>query len=166
MPPATAHFETHAARQRIWRDAMRIRTTEARQPEYPEAEITTTATTDRRASCHSNNIPEARREMISGFPFPAFATVRPQSRYSRKMISTFQRSARAQATFHAISDHEENIANRAVQLIAGRHHFRSKATVTRRSGTGDADSRASQVPSLPFLAIHPFRQPAIPDGGR
>ena len=57
-------------------------------------------------------------------------------------------------------------ANRLVQLIAGRHRFRAEATVTRRSGTGDAGSRASRVPSLPFSAIHPFRQPAIPDGGR
>jgi hypothetical protein len=57
-------------------------------------------------------------------------------------------------------------ANRAVQLIAGRSNFRVEATVARRSGTGDAGSRASRVPSLPFTAIHPFRQPAIPDGGR
>ena len=62
MPPATAHFESHAPRQAIWRDAMRIRTTEASQEEYPEAEITATAATDRAASCHSKNIPEARRE--------------------------------------------------------------------------------------------------------
>jgi hypothetical protein len=133
---------------------------------YPEAEITATAATERRASCHSKNIPEARGEMISGFPIPALATVRPKKRYSRKLNSTLQRSARAQATLHSISDHEENIANRAVQLIAGRSNFRVEATVIRRSGTGDAGSRASRVPSLPFSAIHPHRQPAIPDGGR
>jgi len=67
---------------------------------------------------------------------------------------------------HATPDHEKKYANRAVQLIAGRHHFRAEATVTRRSGTGDAGRRASRVPSLHFLAIHPHRQPAIPDGGR
>ena len=58
------------------------------------------------------------------------------------------------------------MANRAVQLIAGRFNFRLEATVARRSGTEDAGSRASRVPSLPFPAIHHFRQPAIPDGGR
>ena len=56
--------------------------------------------------------------------------------------------------------------NRAVQLLAGRSTFRAAATVTRRSGTGDAGSRASRVPSLPSSAIHPERQPEIPDGGR
>ena len=140
MPPATAYFESYAPRQRIWRDAMRIRTTEARQPEYPEAEITPTATSDRRASCHCNNIPEARLEMISGFPKPALATVRPKrenfssmqpqddvdrSRFPhfdqrRQLAATLQRSARAQASFHAPSDRERNYANRLVQLIAGR----------------------------------------------
>jgi len=134
--------------------------------EYPEAAITTTATTDCRAPFHSRNIPEPRPDMISGFPNPALATGRPKRRYSRKMISTLQRSERAQATFHAPSDHEGKCANRAVQLIAGRSNFRVAATVARRSGTGDADSRASRVPSLPILAIHPHRQPAIPDGGR
>ena len=53
-----------------------------------------------------------------------------------------------------------------MQLIAGRHHFRAKATVIRRSGTGPAKSRAGRVPSLPAFAIDPHRQPAIPDGGR
>ena len=56
--------------------------------------------------------------------------------------------------------------NGLVQLIAGRHHFRAEATEIRRSGTGPAGGRASQVPSLPFLAIHLPRQPAIPDEGR
>jgi len=166
MPPATVYFESHAPRQRLWRDAMTIRTTEARQPEYPEAAITTTAMPDRRAIVHSRNIPEARREMISGFPIPVLATLRPKSGYSRRMNSTLQRSARAQATFHAIPDHEGKCANRAVQLIAGRHHFRAEGGVVRRSGAGDAGSRASRVPSLPAFTIHPFRQPAIPDGRR
>ena len=71
-----------------------------------------------------------------------------------------------QAIFNAASDHDKINANRAVQLIAGRSNFRAEATVARRSGTGDADSRASRVPSLPFPAIHPPRQPAIPDEGR
>ena len=35
-----------------------------------------------------------------------------------------------------------------------------------RSGTGPADRRAGRVPSLPMRAIHPPRQPAIPDEGR
>ena len=78
MAPATAHFESHALGQRIWREAMPIRTTESSQEEYPEAEITMTAMPDRRASCHSNNIPEARREMISGLLIPALATARPK----------------------------------------------------------------------------------------
>jgi len=58
------------------------------------------------------------------------------------------------------------IANRAVQLIAGQHMFRAELSAARRSGTGDAGSRASRVPSLPAFAIHHFRQPSIPDGGR
>ena len=97
--------------------------------------------------------PEPRPDMIDCFPNPVIAKVR------RMRTET-------QTTFHAIPDHEKNIANRAVQLIAGRHHFRAKAAVTRRSGTGDAGRRASRVPSLPSSAIHPHRQPAIPDGGR
>ena len=35
-----------------------------------------------------------------------------------------------------------------------------------RSGTGPAGRRAGRAPSLPFPAIHPQRQPAIPDEGR
>ena len=35
-----------------------------------------------------------------------------------------------------------------------------------RSGTGPAGRRAGRVPSLSASAIHPPRQPAIPDGGR
>ncbi len=34
-----------------------------------------------------------------------------------------------------------------------------------RSGTGPAGRRADRVPSLPFPAIHVFRQPSIPDEG-
>jgi len=68
--------------------------------------------------------------------------------------------------FHTMSDHERKRANRAVQLIAGRSVIRAEGSVTWRSGTGDARGRASRVPSLPMPAIHPLRQPAIPDGGR
>jgi hypothetical protein len=85
MPPATAHFESHAPRQGIWLHAMRIRTTERLQPEYPETDIITTATRDRRVSCHSKNIPEARREIISGFPIPALATGRLKREYSSNL---------------------------------------------------------------------------------
>ena len=35
-----------------------------------------------------------------------------------------------------------------------------------RSGTVPAGRGAGQVPSLPVLAIHPPRKPAIPDEGR
>jgi len=34
MPLATSHFESDDYRQGIWRDAMRLRTTEASQQEY------------------------------------------------------------------------------------------------------------------------------------
>ena len=44
MPPATADFESHADLQGIWHEAMTLRTTEAKQQEYPEAEITTIST--------------------------------------------------------------------------------------------------------------------------
>jgi len=54
-----AHFESDDSRQGICRDAMPHRITEARQQEYPEAAITTTAATDRRAASHCKNIPEA-----------------------------------------------------------------------------------------------------------
>ena len=104
--------------------------------------------------------------MISGIPIPVLATRRLKMRYFKKMNSTLQRPAQAQASFHAIPDHEGKYANRAVQLIAGRCNFRAEATVIRRSGTGDAGRRASRVPSLPMRAINHFRQPAIPDGGR
>ena len=60
----------------------------------------------------------------------------------------------------------KTIANRAVQVIAGRSMFRATATDFLRSGTGPAGNRAGRMPSLPVFPIHPFRQPAIPDGGR
>ena len=60
----------------------------------------------------------------------------------------------------------KNRSNGLVQLIAGRSNFRATVSVTRRSGTGDAGRRASRVPSLPMIAIHLFRQPAIPGGRR
>jgi hypothetical protein len=81
MPPATPHFESHADRQGIWSDSMTIRTTEATRGIYSEAGITATATPDRRATCHSKNIPETRPDMISGFPNPTLATTRLQKAY-------------------------------------------------------------------------------------
>jgi hypothetical protein len=64
---------------------MTIRTTEAAREIYPEAEITTTAMPDRLAARHSKNIPEARHEMISGFPIPALATSRLKREYSSNL---------------------------------------------------------------------------------
>lgn len=58
------------------------------------------------------------------------------------------------------------MANGLVQLIAGREVFRGEGTVSWRLGTGPASRRAGRVPSLPIRAIHPPRQPAIPDEGR
>jgi hypothetical protein len=132
---------------------MMIRTTERLQQEYPETEITTTAMPDRHDLLHSKSIPEPRIEMISGFPNSVIAT-------------GCQKRTQTQARFHTMADHERKWANRAVQLIAGRLVFRAEGSVTWRSGTGDAGRRASRVPSLPMPAIHPLRQPAIPDGGR
>ena len=137
MPPAIVHFESHAQRQRMWREPMRIRTTEARQPEYPEAEITAPASLDRRASRHRKNIPEARHEKISGFPILALATGRPKRGYSSSMQpqadvvgSRFLRhdqrrqlaalragTSPAQATFQGLPDHEGKNANRAMDRI-------------------------------------------------
>ena len=128
MISATAHFESHAPSQRSWRDAMPLRTTEPLKQKYPEAEITATAATDRQASCHSRNIPEARREMISGFPNPALATgrrarnnpgrMKPQaairqrrSKGSGNTISSLRDQNRTQARCHAPSDHERKCAN-------------------------------------------------------
>ena len=137
MPPATAHFESHADSQGKWREAMRRRTSEASQEVYSEAEITATATPDREASCHSNNIPEARGEMISGFPHPALAMCRPKRenfssmqpqavvvgsrslrRDQRRQLAALRAgTSRPQATFHAPLDHETNYANEPVDLI-------------------------------------------------
>jgi len=115
------------------------------------------------------HIPEVRREMIYGFPNPAFATARQKRRYSRNMQqpSTLQRSARPQATFHAIPAHERNSANRPVQPIAGPWGVSMNTDLTfHRSGTGPAGRRAGRVPSLPTRSINPPRRPAIADGGR
>jgi len=153
MPPANIDFESDTDRQEVWRSAMPDRTTEALKAENPEAGITTTVNLDHRATRHSKNIPEPRHEMISGIPIPARSDRRPMP-------------AETQAQGDVTPDHENKTANRAVQLIAGRHMFRAEISAARRSGTGDAGSRASRVPSLPVSAIHHFRQPAIPDGGR
>jgi len=137
MLPAIAHFESHAQRQGIWREAMRIRTTERLQPEYPEAEITAPASLDRKASRHSRNISEARHEKISGCPIPALATHRRKREYSSSMQpeadvdgSGFLRfdqrrqlaalragTSPAQATFQALPDHQGKNANRAMDRI-------------------------------------------------
>jgi len=58
-------------------------------------------------------------------------------------------------------------ANGLVQLIAGPWGVSMNTHLTiHRSGTGPAGRRAGRVPSLPMRAIHPPRQPAIPDEGR
>jgi len=103
---------------------------------------------DRHDICHSRHT-EGDIPMKAGVPWDRFPAAAP-----------------TEAVFHAILDHGINIANRAMHLIAGRHHFRAEATLIRRSGTGPAKSRAGRVPSLPTFAIDPHRQPAIPDGGR
>ena len=103
---------------------------------------------DRSAFCHSR-LTEANRAMNADVQVRRFQAAEPQK-----------------LRFHAVLDHDRNVANRAMQLIAGRHHFRAKAAVIRRSGTGPAKSSAGRVPSLPTMTIDPHRQPAIPDGGR
>ena len=153
MPPANIDFESDTERQEIWRRAMTDWTAEAARAIYPEAGFTATVTMDRRASSRRNNIPEPRLDMISGIPIPARSDRRPMP-------------AETPAQWEATPDHDTKNANRAVQLIAGQHMFRAEFSASRRSGTGDAGSRASRVPSLPTFAIHHFRQPAIPDGGR
>ena len=107
MAPHIAIFESDADRRRICRRSMSMRTAESLQQEYPEAEITATAMPDRRAFCHSKNIPEARVAMIFSFPTPVIAT-------SRRMRSS------TQARFHAPPDHEQECANRAVDLTTGK----------------------------------------------
>ena len=58
-------------------------------------------------------------------------------------------------------------ANELVQLIAGPWGVSMNTNLTfHRSGTWPAGRRAGRAPSLPFPAIHPTRQPAIPDEGR
>ena len=103
---------------------------------------------DRNDICHSR-LTEANRAMRADVSIQRSRAAEPQK-----------------LRFHAILDHDRDSANRAMQLIAGRHHFRAEAAVIRRSGTGPARSRAGRVPSLPAFAIAPHRQPAIPDGGR
>ena len=103
---------------------------------------------DRNDICHSR-LTEANRATKADVPIRGFRAVEPQK-----------------LRFHVILDHDRDSANKAMQLIAGRHHFRAEVVVIRRSGTGPARSRAGRVPSLPVFAIDPHRQPAIPDGGR
>jgi hypothetical protein len=103
---------------------------------------------DRSAICHSR-LAEAIRAMKTDVQFQGLRAAEPQK-----------------LRFHAIWDHDSNVANGAMQLIAGRLHFRAKVAVIRRSGTGPARSGAGRVPSLFSFAIDPHRQPAIPDGRR
>jgi len=115
------------------------------------------------ASRHSKNIPESRIPLITDFPNSEIATGRRMREYPIRMKTLGNPT---QASCQAIPDQGRKYANRPVQLIAGPSHFRATPTVATRSGTGDAGRRASRVPSLPTIAIHPPRQPAIPDGGR
>ena len=65
------------------------------------------------------------------------------------------------------ANHHTKWPNKLVQLIAGPWEVLMNTDLTlHRSGTGPAGRRAGPVPSLPFSAIHPPRQPAIPDEGR
>jgi len=121
------------------------------------------ATLDHVTICHSKNMPESRIPMIADFPNSEIAKCRRNREYPSRM-KTLRNPT--QASCHAIPDHGRKYANKPVQLIAGPSHFRETPTVATRSGTGDAGRRASRVPSLPTIAIHPLRQPAIPDGGR
>ena len=123
------------------------------------------ATPNRHVSRHSKNIPEARIALITDFPKSEIATGRRMRNYPSRM-KTLRNLIPTQASCQAIPDHQEKYANRPVQPIAGPSHFRAAPTVATRSGTGPAKRRAGRVPSLPFSAIHPLRQPAIPDGGR
>jgi len=141
------------------------------------------ATPDRLTICHSNYIqrpsvmrrfpgtprftpqqkyPEARIRLITDFPSSEIATGRRMREYPSRM-KTLRNPT--QASCQAIPDHGRKYANRPVQLIAGPSHFRATSTVATPLRTGPAKRRAGRVPSLPTPAIHPLRQPAIPDGG-
>jgi len=131
-----------------------------RAEESPEPEIALTVTPGRRAACHSKYIPEARLASKDDLPDSEIATDRPISQYPSKMNPE---ATRPQARIHGISDRQENHANKAAQGIAGPSVVSMSTDLTfHRSGTGPAGRRAGQVPSLPILAIHPLRQPAIP----
>jgi hypothetical protein len=74
---------------------------------------------------------------------------------------------RIRVTFTCQKPKKTKMANGLVQLIAGPSGVSMNTNLTfHRSGTGPAGRRAGRVPSLPMRAIHPPRQPAIPDGGR
>ena len=67
----------------------------------------------------------------------------------------------------ALTFQKSKMANGLVQLIAGPWRVSMNTKLPfHRSGTGPAGRRAGRVPSLPMRAIHPPRQPAIPDEGR
>lgn len=164
MAPHIAILESSDHRQRLGIDSTLSRTA----PRFAKAKISRgrgscDATPDCHASRHSKNIPESRIPMIADFPNSEIATGRRMREYPSRM-KTLRNPT--QASCQAIPDHGRKYANKPVQLIAGPSHFRATPTVATRSGTGPAKRRAGRVPSLPFSAIHPFRQPAVPDGGR
>jgi len=105
MLSARVHFEIDDSGQRGCRGAMRIRTTERWQQEYPEAEIITSVVPDRHDLCHSKHIPEARPEMIASFP---------------NRLTAVRRQTQTQARLHTMPDHERKRANRAVDLTTGK----------------------------------------------
>jgi hypothetical protein len=124
MLSARVHFEIDDSGQGVCCGAMRIRTTERWQQEYPEAAIpaalapdrslhataeypeaaiTMTGSPDRNDLRHSKNIPESRIKMISCFPNSLISTGR-------------QKRTETQARFHTPSDHGRKWANGAVHL--------------------------------------------------
>ena len=140
--------ERHDSCHRALREIHAGLNSRCRPPEHDFAGDRWHGFRDRNDICHSK-LTEANRAMKAECRRLEFQAAEPQ-----------------RLRFHAILDHGKYSANRAMQLIAGRHHFRAEATLIRRSGTGPARSSAGRVPSLPTFAIDPYRQPAIPDGGR
>ena len=105
--------------------------------------------------------------------FYTFSSIGPQ-RYRQLPCAHLTESTlshlqiiRIRVTFTCQKPKKTKMANGLVQLIAGPSGVSMNTNLTfHRSGTGPAGRRAGRVPSLPMRAIHPPRQPAIPDGGR
>ena len=76
-----------------------------------------TAPPDRQASCHRQNIPEARLAAAVDFPNSEIATDRPIREYSSKMNP---RAKQSEAWIHGISDRQGCLANKTVDRMAGR----------------------------------------------